>query len=147
MYAELQIAAKHIAEGRTDAPLVSNASLMIVESNEAMQNVLREKLKKTGYRVLLTNDPHRPVNWFRSQRTRPADCVVFSTQELKEEALEAFNEFGQHPETRDVPAILMLGEQQNDFQQRARLASHRVALAAPLRLKEFRETIERIVAK
>ncbi len=147
MYAELKIAAKHLAEGRTEAVASSGASLMIVESNEQLQNILRDKLKQNGYRVLVTNDPQRPASWFASQATRPADCVVFSTGELKEAALEAFNEFGMHPETRDVPAILMLGEKQAAYQEHAKLSEHRVALAAPLKLKEFRETVERIVRR
>ena len=147
MYAELKMVGKHLAEGRTDAAadVTSGACLMIVESNEQFQNVLRDKLKQNGYRVLVTSDPERPVNWFRTQAARPADCVVFSSGTLKEEALDGFNEFGMHAETREVPAILLLGEAQGEWRSRARLAEHRVALAAPLKLKEFRETIERII--
>ena len=146
MYAELKQVAKHIAEGRADAgDVTSGACLMIVESNDQFQNVLREKLKQIGYRVLVTNDAERPVNWFRTHAVKPADCVVYSSGTLKEEALEGFNEFGMHAETRDVPAILLLGEGQSEWKSKARLAPHRVALAAPLKLKEFRETVEQIL--
>ena len=66
---------------------------------------------------------------------------------MKEAALDAFNEFGMHPDTRNVPAILMLGEKQTSYQEHAKLSEHRVALAAPLKLKEFREAVERIVRR
>jgi len=146
LLADLKVVGRHIIEGRTETVMSEHtASLMIVESNTQMQNILREKLKQQGYKVLVTSDPERPVNWFATQKAKPADCVVYSTGELGEDALAGFNEFAIHPDTRNLPAILLLGEKQGEWKSQARLADHRLVLAAPLRLKEFREAVEKAV--
>ena len=54
-------------------------TVLVVESNHEMQNVLREQLKKRGYRVLITNDPARAIQRFEDE-IRTADCAVFSAQ-------------------------------------------------------------------
>ncbi len=96
-------------------------SLMVVESNAAWQDIFRQKLKTSGFRVLVTRDPQRAVARF-SDYPRPADCILFSTSELGEVALNAFNGLGDLPYTESLPAILLLGENQQDWAVRAKLA-------------------------
>lgn len=119
-------------------------ALMIVESNNRMQDLLRDGLKRCGYRVLLTSDPQRAMSRFEDGE-RPADCVIFSTVELGEAALEAFNRFGADEQTAKVPAMLLLGHRHGDWQPRAELAPHRVSIAMPLKLKQLRSLLARLV--
>ena len=82
---------------------------MFIESNLRMQDIFRDGLKRCGYRVLLTSDPQRALARFEDD-AKSADCVVFSTGDLGESALEAFNAFGEGEATRNIPAVLLLGD-------------------------------------
>jgi tRNA A-37 threonylcarbamoyl transferase component Bud32/uncharacterized protein (DUF302 family) len=122
-------------------------TVMIVESKKEAQDLLREKLKRHGYRVLVFSDPHRALTRFEEDDKRPADCVLFSTVSLGRPALEAFNKFGLHPSSKDVPAILFVDERQNDLVKAAALAEHRVLLSMPLKVRELRDTLLKLLAE
>jgi len=94
MLIDLRIAAKRLAQGEADVDLTAakggNAdsnqpTVLVIEPNVEMQNVLREGLKKLGYRVLIISSPSEhstgsgmrprgltasslmPVNWVNQQ--------------------------------------------------------------------------------
>ncbi len=58
--------------------------VMLVESQGEMQNVIRERLKSRGYRVLIISSPNRAIDRFADDDIAPADLVIFSTAELGE---------------------------------------------------------------
>lgn len=120
-------------------------SLMIVESNNQLQDQFRELFKKNGYRVLVTSDLQRPAKSF-NEYDRPADCVVFSTSELGARALQAFNEFGESPKTQNISTILMLGAKQASFAEHAKITDHRAVMQSPIRMKEFKILVEKVLA-
>lgn len=119
----------------------AHKTVMVVESKIEMQDVLRERLKKHGYRVLIFSDPLRAIQRFETDDKMPADCVLFCAQDLGEAALEAFNKLAAKPITKDVPAILFVDAKQADLIKAADLAPHRVLLKTPLRVKELREKL------
>lgn len=123
----------------------ANKTVMVVESKIEMQNVLRDRLKKYGYRVLVFSDPRRAIKRFVDDEHQPADCVLFCAQYLGAEALAAFNEFGALKETKDVPAILFVDGQQKDLIQAAQTAPHRVVLSTPLKVRELRDALIRLI--
>lgn len=123
----------------------ANKTMMVVESKIEMQNVLRDRLKKYGYRVLVFSDPRRAIKRFVDDEHQPADCVLFCAQYLGAEALAAFNEFGALKETKDVPAILFVDGQQKDLIQAAQTAPHRVVLSTPLKVRELRDALIRLI--
>ncbi len=120
-------------------------SLMIVESNNQLQDTFRELFKKNGFRVLVTSDLQRPAKSF-NEYDRPADVVVYSTSELGTRALQAFNDFGDEAKTQNIPTILMLGAKQANFTEHAKVADHRAVLQSPIRMKEFKLLVEKILA-
>jgi len=122
-------------------------TVMIVESNVNMQNVLRERLKKHGYRVLVISDVERALNRFQDEADAPADCAVFSTNELGEDALDGFNRFGQFTRTQLIPAVLFLAEEHKGFLKRAITSEHRVVVQMPITLKKFRSVLFRLIQK
>ena len=117
---------------------------MFVESNPRMQDILRDGLKKQGYRVLLTSDPNRALNRFEED-AKVADCVVFSTSELGKPALEAFNHFAEDEKTKSVPAVLLLGKLHHGWISKAKLDEHRIAVKMPIKLRELRKLLARLV--
>jgi len=119
-------------------------TLMFVESDVTLQNLIRERLKRSGYRVLVTQDPDRALSRF-SENVNTADCLVFSTGGLGESALEAFNRFGEEQHTRKIPAVLLLGEKHLAWKKQAKLDRHRVAVSMPIKLRQFRELLARLI--
>ena len=117
--------------------------VMLVESDIQSQDLIRTGLKRAGYRVLVTQSPARVFQLFADKPA--ADCVVFSTAELGLEAVEAFNRFGEDPLTEKTPAVLLLGAKQTRWQPHAQMAEHRVVLTMPIKLKEFRQALARLM--
>ena len=162
MLVDLKIAAKRLAEdpkgtakgsqrqasrerGRLAAALVKpKHSVMVVESNTRMQDVFRESLKKAGFRVLLTSDPERALERFR-QDGSTADCVIFSTQELGESALEVFNRLGSDKRTHFVPALLLLDKSQQAWLPKAETDNHRIVLSMPIKVKSLRAALTKLI--
>lgn len=174
MLIDLNIAAKRLADG-TDIPSASDdgrssangdgedvsdeergrwtamllpqsqrRALMFIESNVRMQDIFRDGLKRCGYRVLLTSDPQRALARFADD-AKAADCVVFSSGDLGESAIEAFNAFGDDEKTKNIPAILILGENQKSWKSRAKRAEHRLVLSMPLKLRQLRGVLTELV--
>jgi hypothetical protein len=69
------------------------------------------------------------------------DAVVFSAQELGEAALDGFNALGEDGKTKFVKAVLLLAENQKEWQSRVFTAKHRVVLTMPITMKELRATM------
>jgi len=118
--------------------------VMVVESNAKMQDVFRQGLRRAGYRVLLTGDPHRALNRFR-QDPSIAHCIVFNAQQLGQSALQMFNHFGQDRKTRSVPAVLLLDEDQHRWRKGAATSEHRVVLSMPITMKELRASLAQLI--
>jgi len=120
-------------------------TVMIVESKMEMQDLLRDKLKKYGYRVLVFSDPNRALGRFQDGDSKPADCVVFCTTEMGEYALDAFNKFGSDPHTRHIPAILFVEQRHPELLKLAQLGEHRAILMSPIKVRELRELLLKLL--
>jgi serine/threonine protein kinase len=120
-------------------------TVMIVESNIAMQNLLRDQLKKYGYRVLVISDAERALSRFQLESDAPADCVVFSANSLGEEALDAFNRFAEFGKTKSHPAMLLLDEKHKLLKRQAETAAHRAVVVMPVPMSKFREVLKELI--
>jgi serine/threonine-protein kinase len=117
-------------------PATKQRTLMVVEPSAQAQEALRGHFKQHGFRVLVTSDPQRPAGLFTDQH-QPADCVIFSTSNLGGEALEAFNDFGEQPTTKTVPAILLLGPKHQNWAAQAHTNEWRATVATPIKMKRL----------
>jgi serine/threonine-protein kinase len=161
MLTELTTVAKRLAQGTADSPDGSQGGdamaphlipenlrkrWMIVEANPRMQDLLRETLKKLGYRALITVDPQRALSGFQDNQ-KPADGVIFSTGQLDEAALEAFQNFAQGTDTQNVPCLLLLDERHADWgiQAKSALSTHRMLMLMPVRMKQFSAALNSLV--
>lgn len=123
---------------------VRQRPLMFVESNVEMQNLFRDRLKSHGFRVLVTRDPDRAIDRFKEE-PNVAECVIFSTGELGDAALTAYNRFATTPATAQVPAVLLLGEQQKSWRGEATIDERHVVISMPIKLGEFRDLMSRLL--
>lgn len=140
-----------IAAGKQDDPAAADAAteganktIMLVESKLEFQDLIREKLKKRGYRVLVISDPTRALARFIPDEDPPADCVLFSAPELSSAALDAFNEFGTQDHTAHIPAILLVDRKQQFIIRNAKVGPKRLMLAMPLKVRELRTALLRL---
>lgn len=115
-------------------------TVMIIESNVKLQNTLRSALKKRGYRVLLFARPERALQRFAVHYDPEplAHCVIFSANELGDEAVDAFNEFGNVEEIKDIAAILLVDRQNKAQIKRAATSDRRIVLPLGIKIKQLR---------
>ena len=118
-------------------------TILVVESDVGMQDLLRKQLKKHGYRVLVIGDPKRALARFQDQHV--ADCALFCANHIGDEALKKFNDFGSLDRTRRIAAILLLGEKQHSWQEKAQVSNHRSVLAMPVGMKAVRAVIKKCI--
>lgn len=123
----------------------ANKTVMLVESKIEFQDLIREKLKKRGYRVLVISDPGRALARFSPDEDPPADCVLFSAPELGAAALESFNQFGTDAHTAEIPAILLVDRKQQFVIRNAKVGPKRTMLAMPLKVRELRASLLKLL--
>jgi serine/threonine-protein kinase len=87
----------------------------------------------------------RALNRLLDSDIKLCDCAIFGTSELGEVAVRGFNEFNNHEATKDLPAILFVDPRHAAIASEAQLADHRVLLSMPLKLRELRETLQRLL--
>ncbi len=139
-YARRQ-ARNHEGEGNT---------VMVVESNQHVQDTLRKKLKKIGYRVLILGDPVRALERFYEldpAEELPANAVIFGCAGLGTAGLEAFNDFANNRTCDAVPAILLVREEQlGQFLKNADLDTDRHrALSLPIKFPRIRTALRELL--
>ncbi|MFT5522383.1 MAG: serine/threonine protein kinase [Pirellulaceae bacterium] len=163
MLAELKLAAHRLKDG--DTGVVESAAedgiakqttkslkaalegadrtVMVIESNTVMQDILRDKLKRRGYRVLVISSPERALARFDHEQV--ADVVIFCATELGGTALDAFNQFATNKETQNIPAILIADKRQQYIFKDAELADHRVIMSMPLQVRDLRGMLAKLL--
>ena len=120
-------------------------TILVVESNSRMQDLLREGLKKAGFRVLLTSDPQRALGRLRLENPRTTDCVLLSAIELGESALVAFNGMAEDPKLEGFPVLLLLDVPQKGWQKQAKTSGNRQVVAMPLTIKQLRTSLSQLM--
>lgn len=120
--------------------------VMLVEAKVELQNAIRQRLKKRGYRVLVISDPGRALSRFTPEDDPPADCVLFGAAELGNLAVDAFNRFGSDDHTAHIPALLLVDRRQQHIIRAAQRAPHRRLLALPLKVRELRAALVNLLA-
>jgi serine/threonine-protein kinase len=151
---DLHAAAKRLAEGTADdvpestseissiaattmEPAKKKLAVMVVESDPDMQNILRQGLKKAGYRALIIGNPERAVERFIDDQNI-ADCAIFNAQSIGMEAVESFNLLEDDNRTKEIPCILLLEDNQLKWAKKAQTAEHRLVVGMPLTMRKLR---------
>jgi eukaryotic-like serine/threonine-protein kinase len=109
--------------------------------------VLREKLKKRGYKVLIYGDPERALSKFSPDESTPADCLVICAPDLGNLALEAFNKFAEQDHTKTIPAVMLVDPKQQHIIRGANTSPIHVLLPMPLKVRELRQALAKLTTK
>ena len=116
-------------------------NLFLVEKDEHLQNALREKLKKIGYRVLLAADPARAVDRFQQQ---PYDVLIVDAGTTGKEGQSIFERilFDAERQGLTVCGILMLSEDQAAWASEVKDRSNATVLVRPVTFKQLSRKLE-----
>ena len=136
-----------ILANEEDAKEGQGKTVMIVESKQELQDLLREKLKKRGYRVLIFSDPERAIAKFNPEETMVADCLVVCAADLGNYALEAFNKFVSDEHTKEIPAIMLVDPKQTHIIRGAKTSAKHVLIPMPLKVRELRQALAKLTDK
>lgn len=123
-------------------------TILIIESNNKLQDRLRERLKNLGYRVLITGDVTRGLARFEDldpADERPADCVIFGCVGLGKQALASFAGFVANDYTSEIPAILIVPENLEKFVNPAWLKRHRIQMSTPIKLTALQRALRKLL--
>jgi serine/threonine protein kinase len=76
------------AEGQNGVPVKVAPTIFVLESDTVLQDRLRDKLKKEGYRVLLASDPTRAVDRFQQN---PYSVLIVDAETVGDDGVRAMN--------------------------------------------------------
>ena len=154
---EIKLAGKRLSDevedadrpGVTDRQDLAKARLrhtiLVVDPDAQMQNLLRTGLKKAGYRVLLSGNVDQAVDRL-IEDPKTADGVLFNAQNIGKDTIRAFNRLGMDNEGQKMPAILLLGEDQSSWSQTVNTAANRAIMVMPLKMKDLRDNLAKLVS-
>ena len=121
-------------------------TVFIVEKDEPLQDIFRGKFKEKGLRVLLAADPARAVDRFRQQ---PFDLLIVDAGTTGEPGLLVFERLFRDAELQGVPlaGVLMLNEDQTDWQEQITPGEKQVVLVQPIKLKQLLGAVQELLGK
>ena len=131
------------AAGGTSGKPVSR-SIFVAESNDKMQEVMREKLKEQGYRVLLAADPTRALDRFRQQ---PYDALIIDVGSVGEEGLHVFDRVLVEAQSKGLncAGIVILDQEQADWANRVPSRPNTAVMVLPFGFKALRDRLRALL--
>jgi len=111
-------------------------TVFIAERDEHLQDLFREKFKEKGLRVLLAADPARALERFRQQ---PFDLLIVDAGTTGEEGLFVFERILKDAQLENLSCggVLMLAEDQQDWQEKISERDNQVVLVQPIKFKQL----------
>lgn len=123
----------------------SHQTIFVAENDEKLQNVLREKLKKIGYRVLIASDPARALDRYQQS---PFNVLLIDIGTVGEDGITAVNKVLRKSRTVGVPchAIAIVSEEQDGVESMidSELLKHVSILKRPLKMHELTSKLNEI---
>jgi serine/threonine protein kinase len=123
-----------------------NKTILVVDSRQAMQDLLRTQLGKRGYRVLFVSNAERAIQRLKDSPDE-FDCVIFCTGELGESAINVFNQLDDNHVTSKLPALIIVEKNQASFASQARLSNLHSLLRQPVKVRELRAALVRVIGR
>jgi serine/threonine protein kinase len=130
-------------EGKTTEKK-TQATIFLVESDEKLQDLLRDKLKKEGFRVLIAADPVRALDRFRQQ---PFDLLIVDVATTGENGYYVFERIMDDVKNHNLKCggILLLHEEHTNWQKRMADYPSVAALIQPIKYKQLLQAIRSFI--
>jgi serine/threonine protein kinase len=119
-------------------------SVFVVESDERLQDALRDKLKQRGYRVFIAADPVRALDRFRQQ---PYDALIVDAGTTGEDGRLIFERVLKDAERQRVTlaGILILSDEQAWWKEKVQLSDKSVIMVRPVTMKQLHRQLEELM--
>jgi serine/threonine protein kinase len=132
------------APGPPPAKPVPLRTILCVEAQDEIQDVLRKTLTRMGYRALLVRDAENAAERYREA---PTDAVIFDADGQGSESMEHFIEMCDKAEMEEsqLAALVLLGPRQGELQEKLPPGHKIIVLSKPLKMKDVQEAIRRLV--
>jgi serine/threonine protein kinase len=121
-------------------------TVFIVEKDERLQDILREKLKEAGLRVLISGDPVRAVDRFRQQSL---DALIIDAATVGEESIRIFERLLDDAERNNqyCGGVLMLAQEQANWQTKLKPRPNQAVMLHPVKLKQLLRALQELLRK
>ena len=122
----------------------TQTTIFLAESDETLQDALRDKLKKQGFRVLIAADPVRALERFRQQ---PFDLLIVDAATTGESGFYVLESILETGRRQNIPCkgILMLGPEQLGYQEKLADTAGVKCLIQPIKYKQLLSTIRELL--
>jgi serine/threonine protein kinase len=102
------------ATGQRIGAFTNNQAIFLAENDEKLQDMLRDKLKRMGYRVMIASDPARAFDRFQQS---PYNVLITDVGTIGKEAITAINKVLRQSRTVGLPcqAIVIFSEDQQEY--------------------------------
>jgi serine/threonine protein kinase len=140
---EIAIPTAHASPGSVSRPAATR-SVFIAESNTRMQDVMREKFKKLGYRPLIASDPVWALDRFRQQ---PFDALIMDVGTVGEDGLTVFDTVMQVARDKRVPCVgvVVLSEEQAELAERVDQRQNVSVMVMPVTIKQLHLKLQELM--
>lgn len=122
--------------------VVPTKTIMIVEANSNLQETFREFFKNAGFRPLVISAPELALSRLEDVNV---DAVLFNAQSIGRNAVLAFNKLLESQITKDLPAILLLNEDQVKWGAAAKRSKKRLAVGMPISMKRLLMVVDKLL--
>jgi serine/threonine protein kinase len=119
-------------------------SVLCVEAQDEIQDVLRKTLTRMGYRALVVRDAENAAERYREA---PTDAVIFDADGQGAECIEHLvdmHDKAEEDEARLV-ALVLLGPRQGELREKLPEGDRLVVLSKPLKMKDVQDAIQRLL--
>jgi eukaryotic-like serine/threonine-protein kinase len=119
-------------------------SVLCVESQAEIQDVLRKNLSSMGYRVMLVADAERAAERYCEA---PVDAVIFDTDGQGPESVQAFTEMHEKAEEdgHHLVALVILGPKQQALKEKLPAGDRVIVLSKPIKMKQVQDAIAQLL--
>ena len=122
------------------------AVVCVVESNGNLQDSFRNSLKNAGYRALIFSNLERLFDRLNDSQQR-IDCILFNAQSIGKQAVLAFNELAKIAAAVEIPAILLLDENQRKWEAKAAKSHWHKTVNMPITMARILYIIDKMLTE
>ncbi|MGP0066515.1 MAG: protein kinase domain-containing protein [Isosphaeraceae bacterium] len=115
-------------------------SILCVEAQDEIQDVLRKTLTRMGYRAFVVRDAEVAAERYRES---PVDAVIFDTDGQGDDAIDALIDMHDkaHEDEHKLVALVLLGPRQGELKEKLPADDNIIVLSKPLKMKDVQESI------
>jgi eukaryotic-like serine/threonine-protein kinase len=119
-------------------------SVLCVESQAEIQNVLRKNLSGMGYRVMLVADAEVAAERYREA---PVDAVIFDTDGQGPESIDAFTDMHEKAveDGHQLVAVVIIGPKQQAIKEKLPTGDRLIVLSKPIKMKQVQDAIAQLL--